>query len=152
MPWFVSRQKYWPDGDLVVEIASGGRDYANPDMLSPKYAGEGEEYNDPREALDVALEIRDAWISDCKEEVRVEHGFTGGATMPFCSEPDDSELREWASAAYEKLPKCDRCGELIEGYGYGPPDFDPDLRFCREYCAEKYYADICCSEEGEEDD
>lgn len=28
--YFVSRQKYYPEGTKVVEIAIGGSDYANP--------------------------------------------------------------------------------------------------------------------------
>jgi hypothetical protein len=39
--YFVSRQRNWPDGDCLVEIAAGGRDYANPGMLAPKFPGEG---------------------------------------------------------------------------------------------------------------
>ena len=65
--YFVSRQCYWgvePDEQNVVEIASGGRDYSNPDMLVEKYAGEGQEYSDPREALEVALSIAKQWKQD----------------------------------------------------------------------------------------
>ena len=40
----VTRQCQWPDGDNVVEVSVGGIDYCNPDALSPKYAGEFEEY------------------------------------------------------------------------------------------------------------
>jgi hypothetical protein len=149
--YFISRQKYWPDGDLVVEIAKGGRDYANPDMLSPKYSGEGEEYEDPREALNIALDIRDSWISDCKEEVRVEHGFTGGSTMPFCSEPTDEELKEWAEETYQKLPKCDRCGEVLPDKCWTLYEYDPDLKFCSEYCAEEFDRGMIAEEDDEEE-
>ena len=35
MKYFVSRQSYWGEEEpLVVEIAHGGLDYANADMLS----------------------------------------------------------------------------------------------------------------------
>lgn len=79
--WFVRRQMYWPDGQLCVEIAAGGLDYSNPDMLVEKYqgAGEGQEYEDPEEAAEAAIEIHKLWSRDCPdEEIHIAHGFTGG--------------------------------------------------------------------------
>lgn len=93
MKYFVSRQMYWPFGDKVIEIAEGGVDYANPDMLVVGFPelGEGVEYDDPREALEAAFRIRDAWPGS-----RIEVGCTHGYTMPFEEHPSDEELREWA--------------------------------------------------------
>jgi hypothetical protein len=134
--WFVSRQCYWPDGQNMVEIAEGGLDYANPDMLVSKYSGEGTEYEDPREAVTAALEIAKQWKADKPDlEIEVSYGNTMGFTMPF-EGSDEKELREWAEKRYKELPKCDRCGELIKGNGYILCD-DPDYKYCSEYCAEK---------------
>lgn len=148
MKYFVSRQCYWPDGENVVEIAMGGLDYSNADMLVSKYAGEGEEYYDPREAVEAALEIAKQWKSDCPDkEIGVASGCTMGYTMPF--EPsEEKELKEWAEKQYEGLPKCDRCGDLIEGDGYVLFD-EPDWKFCREYCAEQWQAENMVEEEVE---
>lgn len=58
--WFVSRQDYWgEENPLAVEIAAGGLNYANADMLCVAYArlGEGEEYEDPREAAALLAEV-----------------------------------------------------------------------------------------------
>jgi len=141
MKWFVSRQSYWgvdEDEANVVEIAAGGCDYANADMLVEKYDGEGQEYHDPREAVEKAIEIAKAWKKDQpKLKIGIAHGFTGGYTMPF-ETSDIKDLRKWAKEAFEKLAKCDQCGGLIEGDGYVLHG-EPDLKFCREYCAEKYY-------------
>lgn len=99
--WFVSRQKYWPDGDLVVEIAQGGADYCNPDMLVALYKdlGEGKEYSDRLDAVKAAIAIRKAWNADLDDGkmCRIEVGFTYGATFPFNDEPTDEELMEWAN-------------------------------------------------------
>lgn len=138
--WFVSRQFYWgadPDEANVVEIASGGCDYANPDMLVEKYAGEGKTYTDPREAVNIAIDIAKQWKADKPDlKIGIAHGFTGGCTMPF--EPQETEeLKAWALKAYEALPKCTQCGELLPEKHYTLPE-DPDVKFCREYCAEKY--------------
>jgi len=136
--WYVSRQCYWPDGDNVVEIAYGGLDYANADMLADqegKYRGHEGEYTDPREALEAAFAIRELWED---EECRIETGATGGYTMPFSSFPDDDELRKWAEKAWENVPKCDRCGEAIQGDPWVHYEYD-DWKFCSEVCAEMYY-------------
>ena len=135
--YFVSRQCYWPDGRNVIEIAGGGLDYANPDMLVSKYAGEGEEYEDPREAVTAALEIAKQWKSDKPDlEIEVAYGHTCGFTMPF-EGSDEKELKEWAEKRYQDLPKCDRCGELIKGNGFVLFDDPTDSKYCSEYCAEE---------------
>lgn len=106
MKWFVSRQAYWgmePDKQNVVEIAAGGLDYANPDMLAAKYPGEGREYTSAREAVEAALSIRDAWRRDAPHKViTVARGFTGGCTMPFEADEDDAALRAWAEKQEDK--------------------------------------------------
>lgn len=145
MPWFVSRQKYWgvdPEEANVVEIASGGRDYANPDMLVPKYYGEGGEYEDPREAVETAIEVAQQWKSDCPSlSIGVAHGFTAGSTMPFEAE-EVKELKKWAQQAYDNLPKCNRCGELLKEGSIVQIIDDPEFgEFCSEYCAETAYSD-----------
>ena len=99
--YFVSRQMYWPTGERVVEIAVGGVEYANPDMLVPWYPGEGVEYETPRKALEAALSIRGAWSRDdgpCRVEVGCTHGFT----MPFEEHPTDEELWRWVEKEEER--------------------------------------------------
>ena len=140
MKWYVSRQCYWgveKDEANMVEIAQGGLDYANPDMLVTKYSGEGEEYTDPREAVKAAIEIAKQWRKDAPElTIGIGHGCTGGMTMPF--ESDESEdLIKWANETWEKLPKCDRCGEVLPEEHF--INYDTDEKFCREYCAEQSY-------------
>lgn len=149
MIFFVSRQCYWPEGKLVVEIACGGLDYANPDMMVPKFRaqGEGEEYQDPREAVEAALQIRRAWAKAEGKNIRsfpIAYGSTGGVSLPFdpCTQ---KEAEAWAERLYQKLPKCDECGGLL-GKETWTDDFG-ELTFCREYCAEKScYRDLEAAE------
>ena len=136
--WFVSRQCYFgadPEEQNIVEIAKGGCDYANPDMLVGKYEGEGEEYSDPREAVTVALEIANQWKKDCPNLIiGIGHGCTCGMTMPFeADEPED--LKKWAEETWEKLEKCDWCGEVLPEEHFTLPFTDD--KYCSEYCAEK---------------
>ena len=135
MPYTVTRQLQWPEGMAVVEVSAGGLDYSNPDALVAKHPGEFETYDDPREAAGTAIAICRAWRQDGAPAARVGVGATGGMTMPFdtCT---FKELLAWAKKAFQGLPKCDRCGEVLPERYYTHPDF-PDERFCREYCAEE---------------
>ena len=138
--FFVSRQSYWPDGELFVEIASGGIDYANPNMLAFKYPGEGQEYLDPREAVEKAIEIKNLWQKDSDEEINLGYGYTGGFTMPFSVSEDDTAIA-WAEEKYSKLPKCVECGNILGKTIYSHHYSDDD-KFCSEFCAEQNYNDI----------
>jgi hypothetical protein len=141
MKYYVSRQAYWgvaPEDVNTVEIAHGGLDYANPDMLVSKYSGEGETYADPVKAVEAAIEIAAAWKKDCpKLTINIAHGFTGGNTMPF-EASTKKELLEWAKKAYEALKKCDHCGELIEGDAWKLSEYPDEGEFCSENCADRH--------------
>ena len=142
MKWFVSRQHYY-DGRKVVEVAQGGTDYANPDMLVVRFKdhGEGKEYEDPRGAVAAAIAICRAWRSIMPGRISVAHGHTGGYTMPF-EDTTFSEARKWAREVYEKLPKCDQCGNLLPKEHF----IVDDDHFCSEYCAERYVEGLAPSE------
>lgn len=139
MLYYVSRQNYWPEGELFVEIASGGLNYANADMLGTKFPhlGEGKEFNDPREAVEAALAIKNEWQKLTDEEVNVGMGNTMGFTQPFDADTEEN-LRARAEAIWTKLDKCAHCGELLPAKGarYGCPDLG-EYDCCSEYCAEK---------------
>lgn len=146
MPWTVTRQCQWPEGQLVVEISSGGIDYTNPDALVAKYPGEMEIYDDPQEAAKAAIAICEGWRRDGAPEAQVAHGATGGMTLPF--EPSSyEELREWAKRERDRLPKCDRCGGILPEDPYRLVDALDDERFCSEYCAEERYRELSAEEE-----
>jgi len=145
MPYTVTRQIQWPEGAPVVEVSSGGIDYTNPDALVKKYQGEFETFDDPREAARTAIAICKAWRQDGKKKAKVGHGATGGMTMPFDTSTF-KDLLAWADKTFEKLPKCDRCGDLLPEHYYTIQELYGD-KFCREYCAEMAYADAFREEE-----
>lgn len=133
MPYTVTRQRQWSEGTAVVEISAGGLDYTNPDALSAKYPGEFETYDDPREAVETAIAICEAWRRDGAPDAAVGYGANGGMTMPFeaCT---FQEARAWAKERAERLPKCDRCGAVLSNPRYYTvPELD-DERFCSEFC------------------
>ena len=141
MPYTVTRQLQWPDGNLMIEISEGGFDYVNPDMLSPKYDQEGESFDNPIDAVDTALQILERWRSDePNKHIGIGYGATLGFTAPF-EEADIAELKAWSQKEYDRLPKCDRCGAIItEEYRIYDDPFE--MRFCSEYCAEMAYDDM----------
>jgi len=135
--YFLSRQHCWPEGNLMVEIAIGGIDHSSPDMLVEEFAslGEGYEFTSPIEAVESAIQIKEAWQKiKPNEEITIGYGHTMGGM--FSIEPSTiEECQTWAERTYEKLPKCDECGELIQ------EEFTHDFggSFCRSFCAEKNY-------------
>ncbi len=83
MPYTVTRQLQWPEGTPVVEISAGGRDYTNPDALSPHYPGEFETFGG-------AMAV--------------------GMTLPFDS-CTFQEAREWAKGRHAKLLEQQETGD-----------------------------------------
>lgn len=152
--FFVSRQNYWgveEEDSHIVEVVSGGSDYANPDMLVAKWPslGEGKEFSDPREAVEAAIRVCDQWRASGETNAKVAMGATGGSTMPF--EPKEyDEARKRAEELYEKLPKCDQCGEVLGKETYSH-DLDEEGNFCSEVCADKNYWQLRQSDESESD-
>lgn len=141
--FYVSRQHYYYSGELCVEIAQGGLDYAGSDMLVEKYKGEGEEYIGMVAAVEAAIAIAEAWQNDVKnEEIFLSCGCTHGIFTEMEGKKINDEflkeLRDGANRFDEQLPKCDQCGEIIEEE-YKLWDYE-DWQFCREYCAEEWYA------------
>lgn len=142
MPFFVSRQCYWPEGRLVVEIASGGCDYANAGMLITRYRGEGEEYLDPVEAAEVAIAICRLWRAELADGLSIQsngkrpmvaHGATGGMSIPFEPEPFTA-IRKWAKTTRASLPKCPRCRDILGKKTWRHPLSDDP--FCSENCSQ----------------
>lgn len=135
----VTRQLQWPDGNPMVEISEGGFDYVNPDMLTSRYPGEGMTYDNPLEAAAAAIDILNQWRRDNPDDhIGIGYGATLGFTAPF-EESDISEIREWAQKEYDRLQKCNWCGDIITDEVYL---LDGDGRFCSERCAENAYHDL----------
>lgn len=141
MSYYVSRQVYWGvEQPYAVEIACNGLESSNPDMLVEKYKreGEGREYLDPREAVNAAITVARTWRKDePKLKIQITIGDTRGMTCPF--EPCTfKEALAWAERVYEKLERCDNCGEILPDKNKRFTDVFGDVSFCCEHCAEKY--------------
>ena len=114
----VTRQKRWIDGMQIVEVNQGSLDYANPDMLVPKYQrqGEGDTFVGMLPAIEAAIKIAELWKKESKP-IYIGVGNTHGMTAQFAEMKLTSkklkQLREEAIAYDAKLPKCCRCGGIL---------------------------------------
>lgn len=114
MKLVVTRQLQWPEGKRVVEVSVGDIDYVNPDALVAKYAGEFQEYDNPIEAVESAIDICRKWRADGCKDAKVGFGSTGGFTMPFvvCS---FEEARKWAGKLLAStIEHCEHCRSKLE--------------------------------------
>jgi len=104
MQYTVSRQLQWPEGTPMVEVSAGGIDFTNPDALVERYPGELCTYDDPVEAVDVAIEICRSWRQDGQPKAMIGIGATGGMTMPFdpCTFHD---AKVWARQRRQTMPE-----------------------------------------------
>jgi hypothetical protein len=99
--FFVSRQCYYYSHVSVVEVVSGGIDNSGADMLCAVYPGEGQEYDDPVEAVETAIEVCKAWRKKYRA-VHVAVGSTGGMGLEL--EPCTFvEARAWAQRWTKRL-------------------------------------------------
>lgn len=149
MPFFVTKQRNWPDGELVVQIMRG-RSF---DCVGAGHIGDvGEcEYLDPTEAVAAAKQAAGDW-HQCEG---IEYGpisKPGQLYMEFAHKDDEDEYREledWAKFQLESLPKCDHCGELLGKTVYTNHFHGDGEKFCSDYCAEEYFHP---PEDSEEED
>jgi hypothetical protein len=137
MAYFVSRQAVWGTGAFVVEIA-GSLDTSGPDAYSPPYEGEVESYNDPREAVEAAISIRDSWRVDRqgKQDPSPEDIFLDSDEE---GEDDDATTRAWAVQEWQQLPQCDHCGKSLpeKRKRWHLADDCTGEEFCSQECADK---------------
>lgn len=145
--FIVSRQHYYYSKECVVEIAQGGRDYSGPDMLVPKYRGEGDVFVGMIAAVNAAIEIAKTWKEDePKVVVKIAHGCNHGMGMEF-SDPDQcgcvtnkswlAKLKRIAKEFDEKLPKCASCSQILGAETWSNDEICPDVTFCSEHCFDK---------------
>jgi hypothetical protein len=84
----ITRQCQWATSANVVEVSSGGIDYANADALCEKYPGEFKEFKDPVECIETAISIARQWQTDEPNLlIEIATGNTHGFSIPFEGEP-----------------------------------------------------------------
>lgn len=146
----VTRQSnYYDNGAFSVEIAAE-LDYAGPGALSQTLPGDFAESDDPREIAEIAIKLRKDWYNHkIVGATPAPERLTNG-TIPFTLSMNGfayatvedgftaAGLRRWAKAKYEKMPKCDYCGD-IPATEYTDYELGDQVTACSEYHAERLF-------------
>lgn len=146
--FYVSRQSnYYDDGAYSVEVARR-LDCSGPGTLVARYAqlGEGDEYDNPHDAVEAAIAISRAWRGEIGRASVPFRCFTIAGNAFVYSTVKDAmtipELRAWARGEWDALKKCDRCGDPIMGETWRLVE-DPDIGdFCSENCCDRAMEDM----------
>lgn len=139
----VTRQSnYYDNGAFSVEIAAE-LDYAGPGALYSRFSGDFAESDDPREIAEIAIRLRKQWyLSDIPygptEYIPFTLSMNGFAYATVEDGFTAAGLRRWAKAKYEKMPKCDYCGE-VPATEYTNYELNDQVTACSEYHAERLF-------------
>jgi hypothetical protein len=116
-----------------VEVAAGGLEYTGVDMLANKPV---KEFNNPLDAAEEAIKIALAWKQE-QRNIYLSWGYSLDAFEGECYplKRGIPALRKWAKEEYARLPKCDKCGELLDREEYYT-DIWGEGKYCSRYCAE----------------
>jgi hypothetical protein len=148
LSFFTSRQRYYEDNQLVVEISCGGKKYAGKDILPAKFLGEQKNLLSPIDAVNVAIRILDEWNNSYWDERKlislVNHDGKGTKTYfgPH-NKKDLEKLERWAQSTFKSMAKCCSCQKPIGNMNkaYETQDL-PNRVACSETCLANIYRTI----------
>ena len=148
MGLYVSRQRYYDDNQLAVEIANGGSKFAGKDILPIKFAGEGKNLVSPIDAMNVSLRIIEEWNNAYWDEKKLLSivNADGKGTKSYIdphSKKDLEKLERWAQSTYKNMAKCCACQKPISNMNkaYETEDL-PNRVACSEICLSNIYRTI----------
>jgi hypothetical protein len=142
MPFAITRQRYYDDNQLAVEINCGGKMKSGPDVLPIKFKSEGKNLLSPVDAVNASLRIVKEWdhvYFDEKKKIAIVSA-DGKKTYFNPSEKSDVDsLERWGKKTLAAMKSCDHCGRPIGGSKFiETPDL-PNRVFCQEICASNTY-------------
>lgn len=145
MAFYISRQRYYDDNRLAVEIAIDGIKYAGKDILPVKHAGENKNLVSPIDAVNIAIRIVEDWDlvfwDDSKAITLVNADDKGGRIYydPH-NKKDMAMLQQWAAKTLANMKKCCNCqkplGKTAKTYEM---DELPKQVGCSETCLAAVY-------------
>lgn len=147
MAFYISRQRYYEQDQLVVEIACGGIKKAGKDILTKKFDGEQKNLVDPRDAHSIAAKIIPKWdatYSDEKKLIALVNADGKGSVKYYdpSNSRDMEKFKKWSEDTFSSMKKCSSCQK---GMGNRDPfaiDDIPNKNFCSEYCIAKKYREL----------
>ena len=136
--WYTARTRPWPDAIPTVQVADDYEKF-DPGLLADgwgddrsEYARLTDEYDDPRDAVAAAVQMRDLWQTELgASEVVVLSIAPGPEWVP--SESSEEDLAAWSERIWDSLPVCEHCGHKGSMSKY---EYDGlDLYACDEHHA-----------------
>jgi hypothetical protein len=145
MAFAITRQRYWDDNQLAVEIHCGGKAKSGPDVLPTKFKSEGKNLLSPVDAVNVSLRIIKEWdhvYFDEKKKIALVSDDGKKVYFDPTNKNDIISLERWAKKTLEKLKSCDHCGRLLGKGKVFEIESIPNRVFCQEICASNTYRTI----------
>ncbi len=106
----ITRQRDFLDGCLYVELCVTGRKNAGPDILTPRFPKEDKTYSDPRDCINIAVEIYKQWDKEYGDEQKKLRIIGTQGTLVFdFSTKGITAARAWADRMFANMEKCGSC-------------------------------------------
>jgi hypothetical protein len=148
MGLFISRQRYYEDNQLALEIANGGSKFAGKDILPKLFNKENGNYISPVDAVNIAIDIINQWdikYHDENKKIALVNGDGKGTKVYFDphSKKDIERLERWAQMTFKNMAKCCNCQRPIGNMNkaYETQDL-PNRVACSDQCLATVYRTI----------
>lgn len=142
MAFAITRQRYYEDNQLAVEINCGGKLKAGPDVLPTKFYGEGKNLLSPIDALNISIQIVKDWDNTYFDEPKMIAVVSSEGKKLYFNPRDKNQilsLQRWAEKTLKDMKSCDHCGRLISKSKFIETSDLPNRSFCQEICASNTY-------------
>ena len=139
MGYYVSRQNYWDEQRLVVEISVGGSKAATKDILPAKYDPfECKNLKYPNDALNVAKRIYKKWKFTADSDIYLSIVDKDNKTI-LSFEKDWKSAENWAQKIMKTLERCKNCDKAIVNLNKSFTTSHLPGHYCNEECANTKY-------------
>jgi hypothetical protein len=145
MGFKITRQRYFDDNQLAVEICSGIK-LIGKDVLNTRYKdlGESKYLVSPVDAVGCGIKIMKKWNLDYYDEIKklafVNADGTGIKEYFEANDKDIKRLEKLAKDILNKMSKCGACNRaLSQNFDAFVIDEIPNVEFCDEQCGSRKY-------------
>lgn len=149
MGFKISRQRYFDDNRLAVEICVGSK-HVGKDILTTRYQdiGESKYLVSPIDAYNTSIKLVQKWNNDYYDELKSialvnSEGKGERIYLDPSSKNDLAKLETWANKTLKNMAKCGHCSRVI---GATTPIHEdekiPNKVYCCDLCLGTAYRNI----------
>ena len=146
MGFAITRQRYYSNNMLAVEIACGGNKFVGKDKLDIRYDHllEGKNLVSPVDSVNCAKKIYKSWVAFNGDELKyitISNYDSKGGKLVFDpnSKRDLEKLDKWAENELNNMAKCGHCSRLMGAKDPFETEDLPNKIFCSEVCLSLKY-------------